>query len=99
MNPTEDTQNNAAIDENIDKFLNALLIVFHEIGVEPAEGEKLFSESSLDLDDQGFLRYTLPNHFIYTLSEEDVKKGEFGQEDNEVVIPIAGDRYFVVVAY
>lgn len=87
------------IDNEIDKFINALLIVFHEIGVEPAAGEKLFSESSIEIDPRGFMRYILPTHFIYALSKEEIEKGEFGQENNEVVIPITDDRYFVVVAY
>jgi len=97
MNTAEDTQNAAILNENIDKFLNALLIVFHEIDVEPTEGEKLFSESSIEVDDDGFMRYILPKHFVYTLSEEDIEKGGFGESDNEVIIPIAGDRYFAVV--
>jgi hypothetical protein len=98
MNTTEEeNQIPDMVDQNIDKFLNALLIVFHEIGAEPAEGEQLFAESSLALDDQGFFRYILPNHFLYTLSEEQVKAGGFGESDSNVVIPIVDDRYFVLV--
>ena len=84
-------------NQTIDKFLNALLIVFHEIGAEPAEGEKIFSESSLDFDENGLFRYILPNHFLYTLSEEQVKTSGFAESDNGVVIPIVDDRYFVLV--
>jgi hypothetical protein len=86
-------------EQNVEKFLNSLLIVFHEMGVTPEEGQKVLAESSLQVDDEGFLRYITPNHFLYTLSEEEILKGGFGESDNEVVIPISEDRYFVVVAY
>ena len=97
MNTTDDTQHNAAIDQHIEKFLNALLIVFHELGVTPEEGQELMTNSQIEVDDEGFMRYVLPNYFLYTLSEEQIKQGGFGEATNEVVIPIAGDRYFVVV--
>jgi len=86
-------------EKNIEQFLNALLIVFHEMGVTPDEGQKLLAESSLEVDDEGFLRYITPEHFLYTLSKEEIVKSGFGESDNEVVIPISEDRYFVVVAY
>lgn len=86
-------------EKNIEQFLNALLIVFHEMGVTPDEGQKLLAESSLEVDDEGFLRYITPEHFLYTLSKEEIVKGGFGESDNEEVIPISEDRYFVVVAY
>ncbi len=97
----EDTQQNCSIDDNIEKFINSLLIVFHELGVSPEEGEKMMSESQLEIDPRGerdLFRYVFPNHFLYTLSEKQIEQHQFGTSENEIVIPIVDDRYFVVVA-
>ena len=93
-----DTSHQATVDENIEKLLNALLIVFHELGVTPEEGEKMMINSQMELDDDGLFRYIFPNYFLYTLSEQEIKQFEFGVDDGAVIIPIVDDRYFVVVA-
>lgn len=85
-------------DQQLDKFLTALSLAFEAMDADIKDWQKILGESSLTLDDEGFLRYVLPNYFLYTLSDEEVKRGEFGESDNETVIHIADDRYFVVVA-
>lgn len=85
-------------DQQLDKFLTALSLAFEAMDADIKDWQKILGESSLTLDDEGFLRYVLPNYFLYTLSEQEVKRGEFGESDNETVIHIADDRYFVVVA-
>ena len=86
-------------DQQLDKFLTALSLAFEAMDADIKDWQKILGESSLTLDDEGFLRYVLPNYFLYTLSDEEVKRGEFGDDShNETVIHIADDRYFVVVA-
>lgn len=84
-------------DQQLDKFLTALSLAFEAMDADIKDWQKILGESSLELDAGGFLRYSLPNHFLYTLSDQEVKKGEFGESSNETVIHIADDRYFVVV--
>ena len=83
-------------DDDIEKLLNALLIVFHELGVTPEQGEKTIAEAQMEVDANGLFRYVFPNHFLYTLSEQEIKQFEFDVADGAVVIPIVDDRYFVV---
>lgn len=64
-------------------------------------GEKPFIKmikSGIDYDDDTYTCLLVDNNFqIYLLTKSQVKEGEFGQSDNEIVLPIDTKQSLVIV--
>jgi hypothetical protein len=59
---------------------------------------KELQKVTFDKDDDGFLHAITPSLYIYLLNKAQIKKGGFGEEDNEEIVLTSNNLAFVLVA-